>query len=384
LADATSDGRLQEPCDQPGTARRLESGVRYHNHSMVTDTAAVRKGEELNVDGLTAYLVGKLAGADDNIRVEQFPGGHSNLTYLLRAGRREYVLRRAPLGPVAPKAHDMAREFRVLQAISPHFPEGPRPFLLCEDPSVVGAVFFIMERRHGVILRDDVPPEIACQPSHPRRISEAVIDCLARLHAIDLESNGLLSLGKPEGFVERQVTGWTERWRRAQTDPLPEMEEVAAWLSGRVPVSGTPSLVHNDYKLDNVMLRLGTVDQVEAVLDWEMATVGDPIADLGLTLCYWVWASAPQIRTAGIPAITSRPGWFTREEMLDRYSAKTGRDVSDIGYHEVLGIFKLAVIIQQIYFRYWRGQTSDERFRNFGERVKGMARVAAQLTERYS
>jgi aminoglycoside phosphotransferase (APT) family kinase protein len=351
---------------------------------MVTDTAAVRKGEELNIQVLTTFLGGKLAGTEQSIEIEQFPGGHSNLTYLVRAGTHEYVLRRAPLGPVAPKAHDMAREFRILQAISPHFPESPRPFLLCEDPSVAGTVFFIMERRHGIILRDEVPPEIAGQPDHPRRISEAFVDCMARLHAIDLASNGLLPLGKPEGFVERQVSGWTERWRRAQTDPLPEMEEVAAWLSRRIPVSGTPSLVHNDYKLDNIMIRLGSMDQIEAVLDWEMTTVGDPLADLGLTLCYWVWANAPEIRTAGIPAITSRPGWFTREELLERYSTRTGRDISGIGYHEVLGIFKLAVIIQQIYFRYWRGQTSDERFRNFGERVKGMARVAAQLAERYS
>jgi aminoglycoside phosphotransferase (APT) family kinase protein len=351
---------------------------------MVTDTATVRKGEELNSAALGAFLRGKLAEADQDLQVEQFPGGHSNLTYLVRAGSREYVLRRGPLGPVAPKAHDMAREFRVLQAISRYFPESPRPFLLCEDPSIVGAVFFIMERRHGIILRDEVPPEIAAHPDHPRRISEAFVDCMARLHAIDLESNGLLSLGKPEGFVERQVSGWTERWRRAQTDPLSEMEAVASWLAHRVPVSGKPSLVHNDYKLDNIMLRLGTIDQIEAVLDWEMTTVGDPLADLGLTMCYWVWANAPGIRTAGIPAITARPGWFAREELLERYSAKTSRDVSDIGYHEVLGIFKLAVIIQQIYFRYWRGQTSDERFRNFGERVKAMARVAAQLAEKYS
>ncbi len=351
---------------------------------MVRDTAAVRKGEEVNIDALTSFLLGKLAGAAAHLEVEQFPGGHSNLTYLLRAGSNEYVLRRAPLGPVAPKAHDMAREFRVLQAVSPHFPESPRPFLLCEDPSVLGAVFFVMERRHGAILRDDVPPDIACRADHPRRISEAFIDCMARLHAIDLESNGLLSLGKPEGFVERQVSGWTDRWRRAQTDPLPEMDEVAAWLARRIPASGKPSLVHNDYKLDNIMIREGTIDRIEAVLDWEMTTVGDPLADLGLTLCYWVWANAPDIRTAGIPAITSRPGWFTREELLERYSAQTGRDVSNIGYHEVLGIFKLAVIIQQIYFRYWRGQTSDERFRNFGERVKAMGRVAAQLAEKYS
>ena len=353
-------------------------------HSMVTDTAAVRKGEELNAEALAGYLQGKLDGADKGIAIEQFPGGHSNLTYLLRAGEREYVLRRAPLGPVAPKAHDMAREFRILQAVSPHFPEAPRPYVVCEDAGVIGAVFFVMERRHGVILRDQLPEEIASQPGHPRRISEAFVDCMARLHAIDLEQHGLLALGKPEGFIERQVTGWTERWQRARTEDLPEMETVAHWLSHRIPFSGAPSLVHNDYKLDNIMLSLGNVDRIQAVLDWEMTTIGDPLADLGLTLCYWSWANAPEIRTAGIPAITSQPGWYTRDELLDRYAAKTGRDVSHIGYHEVLGIFKLAVIIQQIYYRYWRGQTNDDRFRDFGRRVKAMAHLAAELAEKYS
>lgn len=353
-------------------------------HFMVRDTAAVRKGEELGAEALAGYLKGKLDGADAGVAIEQFPGGHSNLTYLLRAGEREYVLRRAPLGPVAPKAHDMAREFRILQAVSPHFPEAPRPYLVCEDPAVIGAVFFLMERRRGVILRDQIPTDIASQPDHPRRISEAFVDCMARLHAINLEQHGLLALGKPSGFIERQVSGWTERWQRSRTEDLAEMEAVAGWLAARIPASAAPSLVHNDYKLDNIMLRLGTVDQIEAVLDWEMTTIGDPLADLGLTICYWSWANAPEVRVAGIPAITSRPGWYSRDELLERYAAKTGRDVSHIGYHEVLGIFKLAVIIQQIYYRYWRGQTSDDRFRDFGQRVKAMARLAADLAEKYS
>jgi aminoglycoside phosphotransferase (APT) family kinase protein len=351
---------------------------------MTRDTAAVRCGEELNVGAVSDYLTGKLDGAEGGVDVEQFPGGHSNLTYMIRCGGLEYVLRRAPLGPVAPKAHDMAREFRILQAVSPYFPEAPRPYLVCEDPSVLGAVFFVMERRRGVILRDEIPTEVAALPDYPERISEAFVDCMARLHAIDLAGHGLLALGKPEGFVERQVKGWTDRWIRSRTEHVPEMESVAQWLDTRVPVSGAPTLVHNDYKLDNIMLRNGTPDRIEAVLDWEMTAIGDPLADLGLSICYWAWANAPEFRAAGIPAITSQPGWFTRDQLLERYAAQTGRDISDIGYHEVLGIFKLAVIIQQIYYRYWRGQTSDERFRNFGERAKGLARLAASLAERYS
>jgi aminoglycoside phosphotransferase (APT) family kinase protein len=293
-------------------------------------------------------------------------------------------LRRAPFGPVAPKAHDMAREYMVLAAVSPHFTEAPRVYHLCDDPSIIGAVFFLMERRHGFILRDTVPPEIESQTDHGRRISEAFIDCQARMHAIDIEKSGLVSLGKPAGFVERQVRGWAERWNRAKTEELPPMDRVIQWLTERLPSSTEATLVHNDYKLDNVMLRDGIPNRIEAVLDWEMTTVGDPLADLGLTLCYWAWANAPEVRAAGIPAIASQPGWYTREEFIRRYSEQTGRDLSGIGYYEVLGVFKLAVIIQQIYFRYWRGQTNDERFSGFGERTRGLVGLAASMVERFA
>ncbi len=348
---------------------------------MHSDTAAVRAGEELNVESLRAYLLGKLEGVESGLWIEQFPGGHSNLTYLVRCGSREYVLRRAPLGPVAPKAHDMAREYRVLNAVHPHFPEAPAVFHLCEDPSVIGAVFFVMERRNGVVLRDRVPAELGGEPDYARRISEAFVDCMARMHAVDLEANGLLALGKPDGFVERQVKGWAERWHRAKTEEVPEMDALIGWLEQRIPASGAPTLVHNDFKLDNVML--ASPDRIAAVLDWEMTTVGDPMADLGLTICYWAWANGDEVRTAGIPAITLQPGWFTRDEFIERYAKRTGRDVSSIGYHEVLGVFKLAVIVQQIYVRFHRGQTNDERFREFGGRARALIRLAATLAERH-
>lgn len=351
---------------------------------MPSDTAAVRKGEELNTAALSEYLRGKIPGVEIGLTVEQFPGGHSNLTYLVKTGGAEYVLRRAPLGPVAPKAHDMAREFAVLAAVAPHFPEAPRVYHLCENSDIIGAVFFLMERRHGVVLRDTVPPQLEIQPDHGARISEGFIDCFARMHAIDIETTGLTALGKPTGFVERQVRGWTDRWHRAKTEDLPAMDSVISWLEKRLPQSTESTLVHNDFKLDNVMLREGAPERVEAVLDWEMTTVGDPLADVGLTLCYWAWANAPEVRTAGIPAITSQPGWYTREQFIQRYSDKTGRNLEGIGYYEVLGVFKLAVIIQQIYFRYWRGQTNDERFRAFGERTRGLVNMAAAMAEQFS
>lgn len=351
---------------------------------MPPDTAAIRKGEELDPAALAAWLRDKIPGLAHGLTLEQFPGGHSNLTYLVRAGHTEYVLRRAPLGPVAPKAHDMAREYAVLAAVAPHFPEAPRVYYLCEDPAVIGAVFFLMERRRGTVLRHSVPREIASQPDHATRISEAFIDCQARMHAIDIEKTGLAALGKPSGFLTRQVGGWADRWHRAKTGDLPDMDRVIQWLGDRLPASTQATLVHNDYKLDNVMLREGAADRIEAVLDWEMTTVGDPLADVGLTLCYWAWANAPEVTTAGIPAITANPGWYSRDAFIERYAQKTGRDLSGIGYYEVLGVFKLAVIIQQIYYRYWRGQTNDERFRDFGERTKGLVRLAASMTERFS
>ena len=344
---------------------------------MLPDTAPVRPGEELNCATLAAYLEGKIAGVADGIHIEQFPGGHSNLTYCLRIGGKEYVLRRAPLGPVAPKAHDMARECRVLEAVSPLFPPAPHPYLVCEDPAILGAVFFIMERRHGLIFRHGIPGPIAAQPDHARRISEAFMNCFAALHSVDVR--GLLALGKPDGFVERQVKGWSERWLRARTEEMPKADEIIAWLASRIPPSGPPTLVHNDYKLDNVMFPLDSIDRVEAVLDWEMTTIGDPMIDVGLTLCYWTHATDPRVSGGGVPAFTNGPGWFTRDEFIDAYTRKTGRSVETLGYHEVLGVFKLAVILQQIYFRFWKGQTTDERFRHFDKRVRALVDIAHGL-----
>jgi len=351
--------------------------------ALASDTSAVRPGEELNRAALSDYLSKNLPEGATNIQVEQFPNGHSNLVYLVRTDLREYVLRRPPLGPVAPKAHDMAREYRVLHAVHPHFPEAPQVFLLCEDPAVIGGVFFLMERRHGIVIRDSIPPELAAIPDYPRQVSEAFIDCLVQLHSIDVSEPGLSSLGKPEGFVERQVRGWAERWNRAKTEELSEMDRIVRWLQDSLPPSVDTTLVHNDFKLDNVMLH-SSADRVEAVLDWEMTTIGDPLADLGLTMCYWTWAgiAAEDDPHPATPGLTSQPGWYTRDQFLQRYAERTGRDLAHIRYHEVLGLFKLAVILQQIYYRYHQGQTQDPRFRTFDRRVRGLIRLAASLIEK--
>jgi len=316
------------------------------------------------------------------LTVEQFPGGHSNLTYLLRFGAREFVMRRPPFGPVPAKAHDMAREYRVLEAVHPVYSLAPRPLVLCEDAGIVGSTFYIMERRRGLVVRDEEPPQLAERPAERRRTSAALVDALADLHAVDIEAHGLGHLGKPAGFVARQVRGWAERWHGSRTSELPEMDALAAWLAGRLPPEpSSPALVHGDFKLDNVMLDARDTGRVIAVFDWEMSAVGDPLVDLGILLCYWVHVSAAAQRDA-VASVTHGAGWFTREEIAARYAARTRFDLTRMNFYEVFAVFKLAVVLQQIFYRYRRGQTDDPRFAALGERVAWLARLAASLAEK--
>ncbi len=344
---------------------------------MVSDTIQVRADETLNLGALREFLRPHLPEIAD---LEQFPGGHSNLTYLVRcADGAEYVLRRPPLGPVAPKAHDMAREYRLLAAIHPAFPRAPRPVVLCEAANVIGAIFYVMERRRGVVIRRDMPAEFAGDPENPRRISRVMVDTLADLHTVSIESAGLGGLGKPQGFVERQVAGWADRWERSKTSEVPAIDEVLAWLRSRIPTPARATLVHNDYKLDNVMLAPDQPVRMTAILDWEMATLGDPLVDLGLLLCYWSQAGDPEVRREAISGITAGPGWFTREEIVAAYAARTGADVSNIAFYETFALFKVAVVLQQIFVRYYRGQTQDIRFAEFDKRVAGLAEAALEV-----
>ena len=335
------------------------------------ETAPARAGEEIDADRLGEYLRGRLEGTSGQLVVEQFPGGHSNLTYLLRWPEREYVLRRPPHGPVAAKAHDMPREYRVLEKVHRAFRPAPAVYLLCEDTAVLGAPFFVMERRHGRVLRGRGPAGVELERDFAGRVSRGFMECFVALHAVDLAANDLLALGKPEGFLERQVQGWSERWRRARTDDQPDLESIMDWLAKGIPQSPAPTLVHNDFKLDNLMLANDDIGRVEAVLDWEMTTIGDPLADVGLSLCYWTTG------LAGGPA-ADVPGWYSREEFIREYAARTGRDLAGIGWYEVLGIFKLAAILQQIYFRWRAGQTRDERFAALGREVADLAARAAR------
>ncbi|NKQ36521.1 MAG: phosphotransferase family protein, partial [Chloroflexi bacterium] len=260
---------------------------------MSEDTIQVRPDEQFDEEKLAEYLRGQLPGSENPLTVRQFGGGAANLTYLLDYGTHEYVLRRPPLGPVAKSAHDMSREYRVLSRLYHAFPYAPRAFLYCEDRDMIGADFFVMERRRGVVVRRSLPPEFAGMPDAPRRMSEALVDALAELHAVDYEAIGLGDLGKPAGFIERQVEGWYQRWLAAKTADLPEMETVYHWLRDNLPQTTQFSLVHNDYKLDNVMLAADDPGRVVAIFDWDMCTLGDPLSDLGALLTYWTEPTDP-------------------------------------------------------------------------------------------
>ncbi len=345
------------------------------------DVTAVRADEKLDGAALGAYLAARLPDVRPPIEMLQFPGGHSNLTYLVRTGGTEYVVRRPPLGPVAPTAHDMRREYRGLAAIGPHFPPAPRVYLFCDDLAVIGAPFFVMERRRGIVIRHAIPPEIDDTPATRRRIGEVAIDTLADLHRVPVEGP-VATLGKPAGFVERQVTGWAKRWRRAKTEDVAAMDELAPWLVARIPSPRATTVVHNDFKLDNMMLDARDPGRVVAVLDWEMVTIGDPLIDLGTLLGYWPDTTDPPDRLATAMQPTYLEGFPTRAEVVARYAARTGFDLATIGFYETFALFKLAVVLQQIYVRWVRGQTKDDRFAAFAPQIRRLADVAMETRVR--
>jgi aminoglycoside phosphotransferase (APT) family kinase protein len=337
----------------------------------MAETILVREGEGFDFSAVERYLRDRVEGLPEGeLEVRQFPSGASNLTYLLKVGDWEGVLRRPPLGPVPPKAHDMGRESRVLAKLHEAFPLAPKPYFFCEDESIIGTPFYVMERREGVVVDDEFPEGVEPTRELCRGISRTVADTLAELHAVDPDEAGLGDLGRPEGFLERQVKGWIGRYEKARTDEIEEVGPLTEWLVKDIPESPDPAIIHNDYKLNNLILNPDDLTEVRAVLDWEMATVGDPLFDLAVSLSYWTEPTDPAGLKEVMPTVTSTPGFMTREELMDRYSYSSGRDLSEMHWYMVFGYFKLAVILQQIYARWKRGQTRDERFANFDERVR--------------
>jgi aminoglycoside phosphotransferase (APT) family kinase protein len=324
-------------------------------------TAPVRSGEELHTASLAAWLEREVPDLAGPITVEQFPAGHSNLTYLLRIGERQVVLRRPPFGTEVKTGHDMGREHRILSGLHPVWPQVPRPLAFCDDPSVLGAPFYLMERVPGVILRGPAPAGVDLDVATMERLTAAFVETFAGIHAVDLGAAGLDDLGRPEGYVQRQVDGWARRYAAARTGDVPALEQTITWLQEHRPPESGASLIHNDFKYDNLVLDPADLGTVRAVLDWEMATVGDPLMDLGTSLAYWVQADDPPVFLA-IAGPTARPGSLTRAGLVEAYAAASGREVADPVFYYAYGLFKVAVIVQQIYYRYHQGHTRDQRF----------------------
>ncbi len=337
---------------------------------------AIRPGEELDTAKLEPFLRRHFPRETESFRIRQFPSGHSNLTYSVQLGDRQMVLRRPPFGSKVKSAHDMGREFHVLSKLHVAYPLAPKALLYCDDESVLGAPFYAMEPISGIILRRDPPVSLAFTPETARRVCESLIDNLARLHSLDYAAIGLADLGKPQGYLERQVQGWIERYHGSKTHNVSEVERISIWLQQNLPSRSEATLIHNDYKFDNVILDPDDLTRIIGVLDWEMCTIGDPLSDLGTALAYWVDADDPDELQKLRWGPTNYPGSMTRNEIVQRYAQVAGREVSNMAFYLVFARFKVAVIVQQIYFRYHLGLTRDPRFAAMPELVQILLRAA--------
>lgn len=359
------------------------------------ETTDVRKGEELNQINLEHYLRSTVSDKAGDISVEQFPAGSSNLTYLIRFGDQVYVLRRPPFGNTVKTAHDMRREFDVLSQLSNIYPPAPKPILFCDDVSVIGSEFYLMGRRRGVVIRGrlsakQLPEDIAkslveqfqTDPSFQLEVCNCFIANLAELHSIDPAEAGLEGLGKPEGYNRRQVEGWNKRYFDAKTHDWPELEESIAWLNDNIPAEFGASIVHNDYKFDNVMFDQRDLTKITGVLDWEMVTIGDPLMDLGTSLGYWMSSEAGDEMLSMPFNPRALMENVSRRQLVEMYAKASGRELPDMMFYYVFGTFKIAVIAQQIYARYVKGFTIDERFARFDRFVAALGKIAARTIER--
>jgi aminoglycoside phosphotransferase (APT) family kinase protein len=348
---------------------------------MIDQPAAVRQGEELDQVKLQTYLRGVLPGFEKEISIQQFPSGYSNLTYFIQASGHHYVLRRPPVGANIKSAHDMEREFLVLTKLKEAgYSKVPEAIHLCEDLDVMGCKFYLMKRVQGVILRNRLPKDVSISEDTFRSLSEATIDQLVYLHKLDLNTTGLDTLGKPDGYVARQVDGWTKRYTNSQTDDIASMNEVAEWMQQHQPTNSRTAFIHNDFKYDNLVLNPENLTEIKAVLDWEMATVGDPLMDLGTTLAYW--AEAKDSDALKPFNLTWMPGNFTRRDVVDYYQQKADEQIHDIVFYYAFGAFKIGVICQQIYQRYKLGVTKDPRFAMLIHVIKACGENARKAIER--
>ena len=348
--------------------------------TLTDQSTSIREGEELDAAQIDPYLKAHIPGLSGTPRISQFPGGASNLTYLLEYPEQEFVLRRPPFGHKAKSAHDMGREYRILNQLNAGFPYCPKAYVHCTDESVIGAEFYVMQRVKGIILRSDMPAELTFSAEQTHALCKSFIDKLVDLHNVDYQACGLADLGKPEGYVKRQIDGWSDRYEKALTPDAPTWEPVKAWLREKMPADHhKPGIVHNDYRFDNVILDPANPMQIIGVLDWEMTTIGDPLMDLGNTLAYWIEASDPAPVQLMRRQPSNAPGMLTRQAFVDYYAERAGIRIDNFDFYYVYGLFRLAGIVQQIYYRFFHGQTKDKRFAQFIHMNKLLEHMALQV-----
>jgi aminoglycoside phosphotransferase (APT) family kinase protein len=336
--------------------------------------------KRINWSRVEEYLRKELNLMDEvgELEVRPFTSGYSNLTYLVRIGQWEGVLRRPPFGELPAKAHDMKREYNLLKRIYSVYPKAPKPLLYCEDPNIMDRHFYVMEFKKGAVL-DKYLPANWNNPQIKQQISKAFIQELVDLHNIDVYKNNLDSLGKPEGFLKRQVNGWIQRYRQSKTDDLPFVAKVENWLVDNIPNSTDVTIIHNDFKLNNIMFNPENPNQITAVLDWEMSTIGDPLLDLAISLAYWTEEGDEE---TGLTAVTNQPGFMTRRELAILYTEASGRDISNLNYYLSFAFYKIAAVLQQIYYRYKSGEVDDERFANLNIGIKNLMLQAEKATQK--
>ena len=330
---------------------------------------------EINWSTVEEYLRQEIQDLSPSpLLVKQFSAGYSNLTYLISIGDWHGVLRRPPFGPIPIKAHDMKREFEILKKLNRIFPLAPKAYLYCEDPNIMERHFYVMEKKEGIVLDEAIPKEYK-NKEIGNQVSKAVIDTLVKLHDVDYKTAGLSSIGYPDGYLIRQVNGWIKRFHKSKTNDIPAMDSLERWLLDNIPTSLSPTIVHNDFKLNNLMLDANDPGKVVGVFDWELSTIGDPLTDLGTTLAYW---TEPDDKETGLTSVTTNTGFFTRKEMLELYAEKSGRDITNIDYYLTFAFYKIAVILQQIYYRWKNGEVNDQRFGKLDTGIKNLLEQATK------
>lgn len=342
------------------------------NNDVLDKAGEIREGEELDPQVVTDFIRAVVPEVQGTARIKQFPGGASNLTYAISFDNKEYILRRPPFGKKAKSAHDMGREYRVMQKLKPVYPYVPNMVAFCQDETVLGCEFYVMERLIGIIPRTNLPKGMTLTPEQGRALCLSVLDRFIELHSVDYQAAGLADLGKGDGYVVRQIEGWSKRFLDAKTPDAPDCEKTMTWLHDHMPPQVKTCIIHNDYRMDNVVLDPNDPTRVIGVLDWEMATLGDPLMDLGNTLSYWIEANDPPAAQLSRRQPSHIPGMMTRAEIMDYYCSRMQLKADNFTFYRVYGLFRLAVILQQIYYRYYHGQTKDQRFSAFGFAVTAL------------